>query len=43
MRILTVGDVAGKCGVDYIKMNLRQIIDELSAEFTIVNGENALT
>lgn len=43
MRILTVGDVAGKCGVDYIKMNLRQIIDELSADFTIVNGENALT
>lgn len=43
MRILTVGDVTGLCGVTHIKKNLRQIIKDNNIDFTIVNGENALT
>ena len=42
MRILTVGDVVGSCGVDYIKRNLKQIKDELNIDFIVINGENAL-
>ena len=43
MKILTVGDVTGLCGVTHLKKNLKNIIKELAIDFTIVNGENALT
>lgn len=42
MRILTVGDVTGECGVTYLKKVLKQIIKENNIDFTIVNGENSL-
>lgn len=43
MKILTVGDVTGTCGVTHVKRNLRKIICGLNIDFTIINGENALT
>lgn len=41
MKILTVGDVAGKPGLDYLSRRLRRICREEKADFVIVNGENA--
>lgn len=41
MRILTVGDVVGKPGLQYLKHRLRRLKQEHRADFTIVNGENA--
>jgi len=41
MRILTVGDVVGPCGVNHVNKNLKNIISELHIDFTIINGENA--
>lgn len=43
MKILTVGDVTGECGVTHIKKHLRRIIKELEIDFTVINGENSLT
>jgi metallophosphoesterase (TIGR00282 family) len=43
MKILAVGDVVGECGLDFIKKSLPKIIKENNIDFTIVNGENALT
>ena len=41
MRVLTVGDVVGPCGVNHVVRNLKNIIKELDIDFTIINGENA--
>lgn len=41
MRILAVGDIVGKCGMNYIENNLSHIIKEYEVDFTVVNGENA--
>ena len=41
MRILAVGDVVSRCGVDYIANNLKKLIKEKEIDFTVVNGENA--
>lgn len=43
MRILTVGDVTGSCGVTYLKRILKNVIFDYNIDFVIVNGENALT
>lgn len=41
MKILAVGDVTGDCGLDFIKANLRYLIEDEQIDFCIVNGENA--
>lgn len=40
-RVLAVGDVVGRPGLERIRRNLRQLKRRLQADFTIVNGENA--
>ena len=41
MNILCVGDVCGSAGVDIISRKLRRAAMKYSADFVIVNGENA--
>lgn len=41
MKILAVGDIVGKTGVQSLKINLPQVIEEHKIDFVIVNGENA--
>lgn len=41
MKILTVGDLVGKTGVQMLKNNLPKIIKDKNIDFVIVNGENA--
>lgn len=41
MKILAVGDIVGRTGVDKLKEELPKIIKEYNIDFTIVNGENA--
>lgn len=40
-RVLAVGDVVGRPGLERIRRNLRQLKRRFQADFTIVNGENA--
>jgi metallophosphoesterase (TIGR00282 family) len=40
-RVLCVGDVVGAPGLSEIRKNLRKLIRQTNADFTIVNGENA--
>ena len=41
MKILAVGDVVGKTGVNKLKESLPSIIKNNNIDFVIVNGENA--
>lgn len=41
MKILAVGDIVGKTGVQSLKSNLPKIITDNKIDFVIVNGENA--
>ena len=41
MKILTVGDVTGAPGLEFLEDNLRRIKREFGIDFTVVNGENA--
>ena len=41
LRILAVGDVVGKCGLEYIKGNLWRIRKDEGCDLVIVNGENS--
>lgn len=41
IRILALGDVVGKSGVERVSGELRRIKTELGAGFVLVNGENA--
>src|ERR1700722_3588820 len=41
MRILFIGDVIGRPGRDVVNAELPRLIDTLSLDFVIVNGENA--
>lgn len=41
MRILFLGDVVAKCGREAVIRNIKSLRDEYSADFVIVNGENA--
>ena len=41
MRILAVGDIVGKSGLQKLKETLPKVIEENSIDFVIVNGENA--
>ncbi len=41
IRILAVGDVVSKSGIDFLSKNLRSLIRFKKIDFTVVNGENA--
>ncbi len=41
MRVLAVGDVVGKNGTDFLKLNLGRIKQEYKIDMAIVNGENS--
>ncbi len=41
MRILAIGDIVGRCGIDCLRENLWKKRAELGADFVIANGENA--
>ncbi len=41
LRILTVGDVVGVGGTEYIRKNLWSIRKQYNIDFTVLNGENA--
>ena len=41
MKILTIGDIVGKCGLQKLKEELPRIVKENEIDFIIVNGENA--
>ncbi len=41
LRVLAVGDVVGKPGMDRIRYSLRYLKKKTDADFVIVNGENA--
>ena len=40
-KVLAVGDVVGKPGMERIRRHLRQLKRKTGADFTVVNGENA--
>ena len=41
LKIITIGDVVGNCGVEAVEKLLRKIKVEYKADVVIVNGENA--
>ena len=41
MKILTIGDIVGKTGLQKLKEVLPKVIKENEIDFVIVNGENA--
>lgn len=41
VRILAVGDVVSRSGIDFLGKNLRSLIKFKKIDFTVVNGENA--
>ena len=41
MKILAVGDIVGRDGLNKLKLELSKIIEEKQIDFVIVNGENA--
>lgn len=41
MRILAVGDIVGKCGIQKLKECLPNIMQKKEIDFCVVNGENA--
>lgn len=41
MKLLTIGDVVGTPGLEVLRSQLRALKKEYTADFTIVNGENA--
>lgn len=40
-RVLAVGDVVGKPGLEFLRKNLRRLRREYQIDFCVVNGENA--
>ena len=41
VRILAVGDICGKPGLEFLRRNLRAVQKTYRIDFTVVNGENA--
>lgn len=41
LKILIVGDVVGKTGLDKLKLKLNSILEKENIDFCIVNGENS--
>ncbi|MBR2579091.1 MAG: YmdB family metallophosphoesterase, partial [Clostridia bacterium] len=40
MKILAIGDVVGKVGVEFLKSKLSSLKKEYEVDFVIANGEN---
>lgn len=40
LKILFIGDVVGRVGLDFLKENIQQFIEKYNINFIIVNGEN---
>ncbi|MBQ8264816.1 MAG: YmdB family metallophosphoesterase [Oscillospiraceae bacterium] len=41
IKVMAVGDVCGRVGLDFLRRNLRRIQRQYAIDFTVVNGENA--
>ena len=41
MKILAVGDIVGRSGLDKYKLEIEKLIDDKKIDFVVVNGENA--
>ena len=41
MKILTIGDIVGECGSDFIRRELSELAKQYGADMIIANGENA--
>jgi len=41
IRVLAVGDVCGKAGLDYLQRHLDSVKKAYKIDFTVINGENA--
>ena len=41
MKILAVGDIVGKAGVEKFKLEIPKFVEKNNIDFVIVNGENA--
>lgn len=41
MNILCIGDIVGRPGRNYLKKNLKSVIDEYNIDFVVANGENS--
>ena len=41
MRVLAVGDIVGRAGLEKLKEVLPEVVKENNIDFVIVNGENA--
>lgn len=41
MNFLLIGDVFGKCGMDYLKYELKYVAERENTDVIIINGENA--
>lgn len=41
MKILAVGDIVGRTGINKFKLEVPKLVEENSIDFVIVNGENA--
>ena len=41
IKVLAVGDVCGRVGLEFLRKNLRKIQRQYAIDFTVVNGENA--
>ena len=41
MKILTIGDIVGKSGVEFLKQNLKEFKSVHKIDFVVANGENS--
>ena len=41
IKVLAVGDVCGKAGLDFLRRRLKTVQKQYGIDFTVVNGENA--
>ena len=41
MKILTIGDIVGECGIKKLRGILKNFIQERNIDFVIANGENS--
>ncbi len=43
MKIMTIGDIVGECGSDFIRRELPELAKQYGSDMIIANGENAAT
>ena len=41
MRVLAIGDIVGKNGVDFLRSKINNLKQEKNIDFVIANGENS--